>query len=70
MVFVGEGVRRDDVRHFDEIHCAGGALGPVRGTEFMSLVLNHLNRAKLRGIMDTPDDQPFWPGPREPFRIR
>lgn len=70
MVFVGEGVRRDDVRHFDEIHCAGGALGPVRGTEFMSLVLNHLDRAKLRGIMDTPDDQPFWPGPREPFRIR
>jgi 2,3-bisphosphoglycerate-independent phosphoglycerate mutase len=69
IVVVGEGVRRDAIGHFDEIHCAGGALGLVRGKEFMHLLLNYLDRAKLRGIMDTPDDQAFWPGDAKPFRL-
>lgn len=69
IVIVGEGVRRDGVEYFDEIHCAGGALGLVRGKEFMYLLLNYLDRAKLRGIMDTPDDQAFWPGDSKPFRL-
>lgn len=69
IVVVGEGVRRDAIEHFDEIHCAGGALGLVRGKEFMYLLLNYLDRAKLQGIMDTPDDQAFWPGDVKPFRL-
>ncbi len=69
MTIVGEGVRRDDVKSFDEVHCAGGALGTVRGKEFMLLVLNYLDRCKLRGIMQTPNDQAFWPGDYEPFRL-
>ncbi|MFH1674296.1 MAG: alkaline phosphatase family protein [Pseudomonadota bacterium] len=69
IVIAGEGVRRDAIERFDEIHCAGGALGLVRGNEFMYLLLNYLDRAKLRGIMDTPDDQAFWPGDSKPFRV-
>jgi 2,3-bisphosphoglycerate-independent phosphoglycerate mutase len=69
IVIVGEGVRRDAIEHFDEIHCASGALGLVRGKEFMYLLLNYLDRAKLRGIMDTPDDQASWPGDSKPFRL-
>lgn len=66
----GEGVRRDVVQRFDEVSAAAGALGSVRGKELMYLVLNHLDRAKLQGLMDTPLNQPFWPGDNEPFRVR
>ncbi|MDQ7782892.1 MAG: alkaline phosphatase family protein [Desulfomonilaceae bacterium] len=69
MVFVGQGVRRDAVRALDEIQCASGALGTVRGREFMLMVLNYLDRCKLRGIMQSPRDRDFWPGDYEPFRI-
>lgn len=69
LTFYGQGVRRDAVRQFNEINTAQGALGTVRGKELMYLVLNHLDRAKLQGLMDTPMDQPFWPGNYEPFRL-
>lgn len=70
VAFCGQGVRRDAVHHFDEVSAAAGSLGCVRGKELMYLVLNHLDRAKLVGIMDTPVDQAFWPGTREPFQRR
>ena len=35
----------------------------------MYLILNHLDRAKLQGLMDSPVDQPYWPGLSEPFRL-
>lgn len=69
LLFFGEGVRRDDVSRFDEVSAANGALGGVRGNELMYLILNHLERSKLRGLMDTPADQPFWPGDYEPFQL-
>ncbi len=65
----GPGMRRDLVRHFDEIHCAAGALGQVHGADFMPMVLNFLDMAKLKGLMDTDVDQPYWPGRRSPFRL-
>jgi 2,3-bisphosphoglycerate-independent phosphoglycerate mutase len=67
LIFCGPGVRRDPVRHYDEISAAAGALGPVRGKELMYLVVNHLDRSKLQGLMDTPVDQPYWPGRAQPF---
>lgn len=70
IIFHGPGIRRDAIQHYDEVSAAGGALGFVRGKELMYLILNHLDRAKLQGIMDTPVDQPFWPGRYEPFRLR
>jgi 2,3-bisphosphoglycerate-independent phosphoglycerate mutase len=69
LIFCGPGVRRDAVQHYDEISAAGGALGPVRGKELMYLIVNHLDRAKLHGLMDTPVDQPYWPGRTQPFFI-
>ena len=69
LIFFGQGVRQDTVQQFDEISAALGALGHVRGKEIMYLILNHLDRSKLSGIMDTPVDQPYWPGSYEPFRL-
>lgn len=65
----GPGMRRDQVIHFDEINCATGALGQVYGADFMPMVLNFLDRSKLKGLMDTAVDQPYWPGRRSPFRL-
>ena len=70
LVFHGPGVRRDLVRQYDEISAAGGALGFVRGKELMYLIVNHLDRAKLQGLMDTPVDQPYWPGHSKPFLLQ
>ena len=69
IMFHGRGVRRDRVRQFDEISAASGALGTLRGNELIYMVLNHLNRSKLLGIMDTPVDQPYWPGKYKSFTI-
>ncbi len=69
MTFYGKGVRKDGVDRFDEINVSLGALGNVQGKELMYLILNHLDRAKLHGVMDTPVDQPFWPGDYEPFQL-
>ncbi len=65
----GPGIRKDRVEVFDEVSCAQGCLGQTRGKDFMPMVLNWLDRAKLHGLRDTPDDQPYWPGRREPFTI-
>jgi len=57
------------VKCFDEISVAGGALGTLRGHELMYMVLNYLDYSKLCGLMDTPENQPYWPGNYQPFRI-
>lgn len=69
LAMVGKYTRRDDVSAFNEVCCAGGALGPVRGKELMYLILNFLDRGKLWGIMDSPVNQPFFPGNYTPLRI-
>lgn len=66
---VGRGIRRDNIHLYDEVCCAGGALGMLQGADLMYLVLNWLDRAKLQGLMDMPRNQPFWPGSRRPFLI-
>lgn len=58
----GKGIRRDKVKKFDEISVTEGALGTIYDRELLYLILNHLDRSKLHGLMDTPCDQPFWPG--------
>ncbi len=68
IVMHGEGVRRDAVTRFDEVSCAAGVLGAVAARDLLPMVLDLLDRAKLRGLMDAPEDQPYWPGEREPWR--
>jgi 2,3-bisphosphoglycerate-independent phosphoglycerate mutase len=62
LTMVGKYTRRDAVKRFDEVHCAPGALGLVRGKELMYMILNLLDRGKLYGLMDSPVDQPYSPG--------
>lgn len=65
----GPGIRKDPVEDFDEVSCACGCLGQTRGRDFMYMVLNWLDRAKLHGLRDTPENRPYWPGRRKPFLI-
>ncbi len=69
IVMTGRYTRRDDVRRFDEVSCASGGLSLVRGGELMYLILNFLDRGKLWGLMDSPDDQPFTPGRYTPLKV-
>lgn len=70
LTMVGKYVRKDYVCQFNEIACAYGSLGIVKGKELMYLILNFLDRAKLYGLMDTPYDQPYYPGNYEPLSFK
>jgi 2,3-bisphosphoglycerate-independent phosphoglycerate mutase len=69
LLMVGKYTWRDQVTRFDEVSCARGSLGLVRGKELMYLILNFLDRGKLVGLRDAPRDQPYFPGKFKPFRI-
>lgn len=69
LTMAGKYVRRDKVGEFNEITCPGGGLGIVRGKELMYLILNFLDRAKMQGLMDTPVDQPYYPGNYKPLAL-
>ena len=70
LCMVGRYPRRDAVQRFDEVSCAGGGLGTVKGRELMYLILNFLDRGKLFSLMDSPWDQPFFPGKFKPLVIK
>ena len=69
LTMVGKYTRRDDVSAFNEVSCAKGGLGLIRGKELMYLILNFLDRGKLWGLMDSPVNQPFMPGNYKPLKI-
>ncbi len=69
LTMVGKYVRKDKVGEFNEISCPRGGLGIVRGKELMYLILNFLDKGKLQGLMDTPLDQPYYPGNYKPLII-
>jgi 2,3-bisphosphoglycerate-independent phosphoglycerate mutase len=69
LLFVGEGVRQDRVKHFDEVACSQGSLGTVRGKEFMYMVLNYLDRSRIHRHMYTPEHRPYREDEYEPFLI-
>ncbi|QJB57311.1 alkaline phosphatase family protein [Pseudodesulfovibrio sp. zrk46] len=69
VMFIGDGVRRDNVEQFDEISVASGALSCLRGDELMHMILNYTDRARLGGIHDSPRPQLFWPGDYDPFTV-
>jgi len=45
----GGGARLDGVREFDEISCASGALGRIRGMDLMPIMLGMADRARKFG---------------------
>ena len=69
LTMLGKYTRKDDVGSFNEVSCAAGSLGMVRGKELMYLILNFLDRGKLWGTMDSPVNQPFSPGKYKALRI-
>lgn len=70
LTMVGKYVRKDSVTQYNEVDCAQGGLGIVKGKELMYLILNFLDKAKLYGLMDTPFDQPYYPGNYKPFVLK
>ncbi|MBI4684209.1 MAG: 2,3-bisphosphoglycerate-independent phosphoglycerate mutase [Nitrospirae bacterium] len=69
LMMIGKHVRKDKVGKFNEVTCPRGALGIIRGRELRYLILNFLDRAKLQGLMDTPADQPYYPGNYRPLTL-
>ena len=49
IAIAGPGVRRDDVKAFDEISCARGSLCRIRGMDLMKILMNYLGRVPLFG---------------------
>ena len=41
----------------------------LKGPELMHMVLNLMDRGKLQGLMDSPKDRPYYPGPSRPLRV-
>ena len=70
LLMVGKYTWCDQVTRFDEVSCAQGSLGQVRGKELMYLILNFLDRGKLVGLRDSPRDQPYYPGKFTPLRVK
>jgi len=69
LIFVGENVRRDHVKSYDEISAANGCLGLMRGGEFMEMILNYLDRARLYGFRENQQKKKFWPAPGVPLTL-
>jgi 2,3-bisphosphoglycerate-independent phosphoglycerate mutase len=70
LLMVGKYTWRDRVTRFDEVSCSQGSLGQVRGKELMYLILNFLDRGKLLGLRDSPQDQPYYPGQFTPLIVK
>lgn len=45
----GEGVRMDDIAQFDEISCARGSLGRIRGKDIIPILMDLANRSEKYG---------------------
>lgn len=70
LMMIGKYVRKDKVGEFSEITCQRGGLGIVKGKELMYSILNFLDRAKMKGLMDTPVDQAYYPGNYRPLKLK
>ena len=61
VMMVGSNVRTDAVESFDEISCAAGSLGMIRGADIMPLILNFTDRARFGTSRITSGDIPYRP---------
>ena len=61
IVMSGSNVRVDDVESFDEVACASGSLGTLRGRDVMPLILNATNRALFGTSRIQPEEVPYRP---------
>ncbi len=59
LMIAGSTARTDDVLSFDEISCARGCLGQIYGKDFMPLILNFTDRARLLNSRTSPQVRPY-----------
>jgi len=69
LTIAGPGVRRDGVTVFDEVSCASGCLGFLRGRELLLMLLNYADRSSLAGHRLEPLDRPCVPQQYKPFQL-
>ena len=71
LVIRGGNVRVDGVKEFGERAAASGALGHLRGEDFMPVLLNAAERANMWETRPTPNRRLYRPAPGqvEPFRL-
>lgn len=69
LIFWGEHVRCDLVKTYSEVDAAGGCLGLMRGGEFMEMILNYLDKARLYGFRETQKKCKYWPASSEPLTM-
>ena len=67
LVIVGRNALRDDVLSFSERAAARGALGLVRGEDFMNILLSQAERTNVIGWRPTPREILYRPSEVEPF---
>lgn len=68
VAMLASSLQPDDVTTFDELACAKGRLGHLRGGDFMPLLLNARGTVRYTGGRLTPHTGLFWPDDYEPFR--
>jgi len=61
VLFVGDTVRVDKIKEFNEIACLNGALGQIAGNDLMRLILNFTDRIKYSGSRLTAKNLPYYP---------
>jgi 2,3-bisphosphoglycerate-independent phosphoglycerate mutase len=49
LVIYGEGLRKDDILEFNEISCANGGLGRIRGKNLLPIIIDLVNKSKMYG---------------------
>jgi 2,3-bisphosphoglycerate-independent phosphoglycerate mutase len=49
LVIYCQGTRTDDIENFDELSCAKGSLGRIRGKDLLPMMLDMVNRSEMYG---------------------
>lgn len=69
LAVLSNAARPDEVTRFDELACARGSLGHVRGEDFMHMIQNWRGTVRYTGGRLTPHTGLHWPNEYEPFVI-
>ncbi len=65
----GKYVSRDKVQNYNEIDCAQGGLGLIKGRDLMPIALNFSGRAKLQSLKPTAEESLVRPEKLVPFSL-
>ncbi len=69
-IIIGPNVRRDNVKHFNEIDAAAGCLGFLRGKELMMMLLNYAERSVLTSHQLGGEKRVYYPKQYPEFKMQ